>query len=163
MKKPDPDRLMRLANAIFPDTAELALYNTYIEIVTGALIAETLEGPEDVADDPDAELVAVLAFATVGSETCRLRWAFSAVSDDQRTELDRVALDNSVLLEEGYKVSIPSLPRCAAALAAVRAPDGRHAYVLHRHPHVTRKEALGIITKMAEPPPTPPTPSGDPN
>jgi hypothetical protein len=162
MRTLDTDRLMRLANALFPDDGELALYNAYIEAHSDALERETLEGPQQATDDPESEVIALLGFTTIGRITCRIRWAFAMTDPDQRLELDRIARAHAVVLPDDHRVSVPQPPHSLALLSAVLAPDGRYAYVMHRHPGIARDEAFAILAKMADPPADPTPPSSAP-
>ena len=148
MKRLTREKVMALANTIFPDGGELALFNACVEIYGGFLTAETLEGPPEIIDDPRTEIEAVLGLAFIGGEPCFLSWSLVS-GEDARPDLIRVALTNAVEPPEGHSLPVEPPPQTMALVAHLRAEDGQASIALFRHPGLRREEALGITTRMA--------------
>lgn len=147
-KTDDEDALFRLANYLFPDDTELAIFNMMGEILTGRLPTEAIAGDAGLAVRDGVELRAVWGVTMLDDEASRVYWYDEPAAGDAELERMLRRLYATAAADVQRERADLKGTRTVAALALYVTPDGEEATLLHRHPAITHDQAV-VFAKTA--------------
>lgn len=132
----------RLANRMFPDDEDLAMFNLLFEIRSGLAVPVGADAPTD------GKLHAVIGYVDLGAEFSIQR-TYCAPEDpevaleDLQARVMKLPLETDEEEQELPRVSAE--PTVLAAIASWRTPDGGMTYVSYRHPDLPAHRAHAVL------------------
>lgn len=149
MKKMDASEVFYFAKTLIPAGRDSKVLSLVYEIHNGELLAEVLEG-DTAAAESEAHVVAGVFACMLDKRTAgHLVKIFQIANDPEglMTDLARRIDDFeiAILTEEKGELSVSHPPETAAALVATQDQEGRHSYLLYRHPQVDRDRAILLL------------------
>ena len=132
----------QLANRMFPDDEDLAMFNLLFEIRSGLAVPIGADAPEG------GRLHAVIGYVDLGTEFtiqrtyCAPEDPDAALDDLQRRVME---LPFETEDEEAELPNVSAEPTVLAAIASWRMPDGATIYVPYRHPDMPAHRAYAIL------------------
>lgn len=128
----------QLANRMFPDDEDLAMFNLLFEIRSGLALPIGADAPED------GKLHAVIGCIDLGTEFSIQR-TYCAPEDPDAAldELQRHVMELPLETEDEERElpNVSAEPTVLAAIASWRTPDGATATVCYRHPDLPAHRA----------------------
>lgn len=160
MKKFGTDEIIKLANFLFPEDGDLALFNLVADVTAGKLDYEVIDGLPEIVEDADTDIAVAMGMVTVGPNSGRLSWVFDPDQEAQREILKGLirGMKPDPKISASFNIARP--PHTIAALIACQGKDGDFAYALFRHPDLDHQQALVIMVgcfpaeELDEEPPT---------
>lgn len=148
MKPLSTDDMARLADRMFPDDAQLMAFHAVHEIRNGKLHRICLKGRSDMADDPEAEIVAFIGRGHL-SENCMSFRVFTPSPQRERVAEELTAWARTLpAADPDPNHRISTTLHVAALLAVIELPDGQLGCFLYRHPEVDEHE-VGPLVRLA--------------
>jgi hypothetical protein len=151
VKRPDADDAYRLANMFFLDDGNLALFNLVMEVGSGMLPYEVIDGPADVVEADDTDIALAIGMATVGPTPCWITWVFDDDHADKKDFLMGLVHGLKSVSQPKKLLDLERPPNTLAALVACEGSDGRFAYALFRHPILDEEQARMILLNSFPP------------